>query len=162
MQPLLIFQLLILVAVANATPVVAKKIFGDALAWPLDNGLAFFDGRPLLGSSKTARGIVLSVLVTPLAAVLMGLGWQIGIVVAVAAMVGDVLSSFIKRRLAFPPSSMAIGLDQIPESLFPFLAARMLVPVSFLDVVVGTAIFFVGSLAVSRILFKLNVRDEPY
>lgn len=162
MQPLLILQLLILVAVANATPVVAKKVLGGVLDRPLDNGAMFFDGRPLLGSSKTIRGIVVSVLATPLAAALVGLGWQIGLLVAVAAMIGDLLSSFIKRRFGFPPSSMAIGLDQIPESLLPFLAARLLLQVTFLDVAIGTAIFFVGSLAVSRILFKLHVRDEPY
>jgi CDP-diglyceride synthetase len=162
MQPLLILQLLILVAVANAMPVLAKKVLGGVLDRPLDNGAMLFDGRPLLGSSKTIRGILVSVLATPLAAVLMGLGWQIGVVVAVAAMTGDLLSSFIKRRFGLAPSSMAIGLDQIPESLLPFLAARLLLPVTFLDVAVGTAIFCVGSFAVSRILFKLNLRDEPY
>jgi hypothetical protein len=39
---------------------------------------------------------------------------------------GAPLSSFIKRRLALVPSSQAIGLDQIPESLFPLLACRQL------------------------------------
>jgi CDP-2,3-bis-(O-geranylgeranyl)-sn-glycerol synthase len=57
---------------------------------------------------------------------------------------------------------MAIGLDQIPEALFPLLAARLLLPVTIVDVAVGTAIFLAGSLVVSRILFTLGVRDEPY
>ena len=35
---------------------------------------------------------------------------------ATMAMVGDLLSSFVKRRLKFQPSSRATGLDQIPES----------------------------------------------
>ena len=61
-----------------------------------------------------------------------------------------------------PPSSMAIGLDQIPEALFPLLAVRLLLPVTIVEVLVGTAIFFAGSLVVSRILFTLGVRDEPY
>ena len=68
----------------------------------------------------------------------------------------------MKRRLGLPSSSMAIGLDQIPESLFPLLAARWLFPVTFLDIVIGTVIFCVGGLALSRLLFKLRVRDEPY
>src|SRR5258707_15129173 len=62
MQPLLDLQLLILLTLANGTPVIAKKVFGDRLAWPLDGGLGFIDGRPLLGRSKTLRGIVLAVL----------------------------------------------------------------------------------------------------
>ena len=162
MHPTLILQLLILVALANAAPVVAKKLLGKQFAWPLDGGAAFVDGQPLLGSSKTMRGIVVSLLATPLAAVLIGLGWEAGALVAVAAMAGDLISSFVKRRLGFPPSSMAVGLDQIPESLLPFIAASWLFPVSLLDLVAGTAIFFVGGLALSRILFKLRIRDEPY
>jgi hypothetical protein len=162
MHPTLILQLLILVALANAAPVVAKKLLGKQFAWPLDGGAAFVDGQPLLGSSKTMRGIVVSLLATPLAAVLIGLGWEAGALVAVAAMAGDLISSFVKRRLGFPPSSMAVGLDQIPESLLPFIAASWLFPVSLLDIVAGTAIFFVGGLALSRILFKLRIRDEPY
>ena len=162
MQPVLVLQLLVLVAVANATPVFAKKILGGAFAWPLDGGSVFTDGRPLLGASKTIRGVLLSVLVTSLAAVLVGLGEQVGLVVALSAMAGDVASSFVKRRLGLPPSSMALGLDQVPEGLFPLLAVRLLLPVTIVDIVVGTAVFFAGSLVISRILFKLNVRDEPY
>lgn len=162
MHPILILQLLILIAVANATPVLAKRALGKTFAWPLDGGAMFVDGKPLLGASKTIRGIVVSLLATPIVAMLMGLGWELGALVAVAAMAGDLLSSFIKRRLSLAPSSMAMGLDQIPESLLPLVAAKWLVPVTLLDIAAGTAIFFVGSLAVSRVLFKLNVRDEPY
>ena len=162
MHPTLILQLLILVAVANAAPVVAKKLLGKQFAWPLDGGATFLDGRPLLGSSKTIRGIVVSLLATPLAAMLIGLGWEAGALVALAAMAGDLISSFVKRRFGFPPSSMAVGLDQIPESLLPFIAASWRFPVSLLDIVAGTAIFFVGGLALSWILFKLRIRDEPY
>lgn len=162
MQPVLIFQLLILVAVANAIPVFAKKILGRALSWPLDGGAVFADGQPLLGASKTIRGVALSVLVTPLAAVLIGLSGQIGLVVALSAMAGDLASSFVKRRMGLPPSSMAIGLDQIPEALLPLLTVRLLLPVTIVEVLVGTAIFFAGSLMVSRIFFALGVRDEPY
>lgn len=162
MQPVLILQLLVLVAVANVIPVFAKRILGRALAWPLDGGAVFVDGQRLLGASKTIRGVFLSVLITPLAAIVIGLGWQAGLVVALSAMAGDVASSFLKRRMGLPPSSKAIGLDQIPEALFPLLAAQLLLPVTFVDIVVGTAIFFAASLIVSRMLFKLGVRDEPY
>ena len=162
MHLLLIVQLLVLIAVANAMPVFAKKILGDRFAWPLDGGAVCADGRPLLGSSKTLRGVVVSLLVTPIAALLMGMSWTIGVLVAVAAMAGDLLSSFIKRRLGLPPSSMAIGLDQIPESLVPLIAARWLLPVSLLDMAAGTAIFIAGQLALSRLLFKLRLRGEPY
>ncbi|HUU66794.1 MAG TPA: CDP-archaeol synthase [Methyloceanibacter sp.] len=159
---MLIFELLVLVAVANATPPVVKRVLGEAFAQPLDGGALFIDGRPLFGSSKTIRGIALSLVATPLAALVLGMGWKIGIVVAIAAMAGDLVSSFTKRRLGFPSSSRAIGLDHMPEALFPFIASRMLLPVTVIDMVVGTAIFFLGSLVVARALYKLHLRDEPY
>ena len=162
MQPMLIFELLVLVAVANAAPPFAKRVLGETLAQPLDGGAKFLDGRPLLGPSKTIRGIMFALVATPIAALVLGMGWKIGVVVAIAAMVGDLFSSFIKRRLGLPSSSRAIGLDHIPEALFSFIASRMLLPVTIIDIVVGTAIFFLGSLVVARALFKLRIRDEPY
>ena len=38
-HPFLIAQLLALLALANGAPLIAKKVFGTALAFPLDNGV---------------------------------------------------------------------------------------------------------------------------
>ncbi len=162
MHPVLITELLVLVGVANALPVIAKKLMGTAGDWPLDGSITLRDGSPLFGRSKTLRGVLIALLGTPVVAVLLGLGWQLGFLVAASAMAGDLLSSFIKRRLGLAPSSQALGLDQIPESLFPLIAARCLVPLSWVDVAVGTVIFAIAELVVSRILFRLNLRDRPY
>ncbi len=162
MHPILIFQLLILLVVANGTAVIAKKVLADRFAWPVDGGVLFVDGQPLFGPSKTIRGIVLSLLATPLVACLMGFPWQLGLVVAALAMAGDLFSSFMKRRMALPSSSMALGLDHIPESLLPLLGSRLLLPLSPLDVLAGVAIFCLGALLLSRILFRFNLRDRPY
>ena len=162
MHETLILQLLILLAVANGTPVIAKLLLGDKFAASLDGGAPFGDGRPWFGPSKTIRGFVLAVLATTGAAVLLGLGWKMGVLVGTMAMAGDLLSSFVKRRLGLAPSSQAIGLDQIPESLFPLLAARLLLPLTALDVTVATMLFFAGGLLLSRLLYKWHVRDRPY
>ncbi|HET6376184.1 MAG TPA: CDP-archaeol synthase [Methylocella sp.] len=153
-------QIFFLVVVANGTPVIAKKILGTAR--PLDGGIILADGQPLFGASKTARGILLSVIAASLAAPFIGLSWTTGLLVGITAMAGDLLSSFIKRRMKLPPGSMALGLDQIPESLFPAAACRWVLPVSLLDILVLTAVFFVGELAASRALYMLNIRDRPY
>jgi CDP-2,3-bis-(O-geranylgeranyl)-sn-glycerol synthase len=64
--------------------------------------------------------------------------------------------------MGLAPSSQAIGLDQNPESLFPLLASRWLLPVSFIDVAVGVAIFLVAAPLLSRVFFRLGLRDQPY
>lgn len=157
-----ILQLMVLLTLANGAPVVAKKIFGSHLAMPLDLGLTFFDGRPVFGSSKTFRGIAVAGLAATAGAPLMGLDLTIGAMVAGAAMAGDLFSSFVKRRLNLPPSSQALGLDQVPESLFPMLACRDALSLTATDIVLGVGIFFAGELALSRILFRAHLRDEPY
>ena len=162
MHLLLILQVLVLVTLANGTPVIAKDILGDHFAIPIDGGAKFVDGRPILGSSKTVRGIFLSILVTSAFGPVVGLDWKIGALVASVAMVGDLFSSFLKRRINLPASGKATGLDQLPESLFPLFACRSALPLTALDIVAGTAIFFVGELLLSRLFYHFHLRDRPY
>jgi CDP-2,3-bis-(O-geranylgeranyl)-sn-glycerol synthase len=156
-------QLLVLLMVANGTPIVMKRMFADKGAWPVDAGwLLPLEGHPLLGKSKTWRGIVSSLLATGLGALVTGLSFEVGVFIGLWAMVGDLFSSFIKRRLAFSPSAMALGLDQIPESLFPLWAMRSewaLTLGSGLGLVMA---FFVLELWLSRWLHKLHIREQPY
>ena len=162
MQVFVILQLLILLMLANGTPVIAKKLLGDRYSYPLDGNLTFADGRPLFGHSKTIRGVVLAVLVTTAGAPLIGLGWKTGLLVGSVAMAGDLVSSFSKRRLNLPSSSRASGLDQVPESLFPLLACRYLLSLAVADIAVCVVMFFVGEVVLSRLLYALHLRDRPY
>ena len=116
----------------------------------------------MFGHSKTIRGILASILITTAGAPLIGLDLTIGAIVASAAMAGDLFSSFVKRRLNFPPSSQALGLDQVPESLFPMLACRDALSLTIADISLGVAIFFVGELILSLLLYQLHLRDRPY
>ncbi len=129
---------------------------------PLDGNLRFFDGRPLFGRSKTVRGVVLSILVTTAGAPLLGLEWGVGLLVGACAMAGDLFSSFCKRRLGLAPSSPALGLDQIPESLLPLLACRNLLSLTAIDLAAVVVIFFVGEVLLSRLLYALDLRERPY
>jgi len=155
-------KLLLLLATANGIPVLAKTIFGHRLAHPLDGGTLLWDGQPLLGPAKTFRGVVLSIVLTGALASAVRLAWQIGVLIAVAAMAGDACSSFWKRRLKLPSSSRAIGIDQMPESLLPLLACAIVLPLSVSDVVAIGCCFFVGELLLSRVLYRFHLRDQPY
>jgi len=159
---MLILKLLVLVTVANGAPVIIKKLLGHDLDLALDGGLNFFDGRRLFGPSKTVRGVVSAVLATTLCAMLMELEWFIGAVIGSVSMAGDLFSSFIKRRLNMPPSSMALGLDQVPESLLPLLVVQPMLTLTVMDIAAVVVIFSVGQLVLSRIFYKLHIRDRPY
>jgi CDP-diglyceride synthetase len=162
MSALLVGKLLVLLALANGAPLVAGKVLGRRWAFPLDGGAAFFDGRPLFGRSKTVRGLVLAILAATAGSLLLGLGWKIGALLGALAMAGDLFSSFIKRRLGLTPSSPALGLDQIPESLFPLIGCRLLLSLTATEIVVVIGLFFVGEVLVSRLLYAFDLRDRPY
>jgi hypothetical protein len=159
---ILVVRLLVLLTVANGAPVIATKIFAGSFARPLDNSLILADGQPLFGPSKTWRGVVLAIAATVAFAPWIGFDWTTGLLVGVAAMIGDLVSSFVKRRMGLSSKAMALGLDQVPESLFPALLCRWVLPIDLAEIICVTVLFFVGELALSRILYALAIRDRPY
>ncbi len=159
---LLVLKLLCLLVVANGAPVLAKKVLGSRWSFPLDGDRCFVDGRPLLGPSKTLRGLAVALLFAGLVAPLLGWSFTTGALFGALSMGGDLFSSFIKRRLGMASSSMALGLDQVPESLLPLLGLYVVLGVDALEVAAVVVLFFVGELALSRLLYHLGLRDRPY
>lgn len=155
-------DLLLLIIVANAAPVVVRQLLNDRYAWPVDGGNRLADQQPLLGSSKTWRGIIASLVVTSLCAALLGHPVYVGFVVSLFAIGGDLFSSFVKRRLRKEPSSMALGLDQVPESLFPAMIMAPGLGLSVIDVALLVITFFVAELMLSYLLYHLGLRKKPY
>ena len=161
-QAVLLAQLLALLAVANGTPVIAAKLLGKDNALPLDGNAILSDGKPLFGSSKTIRGVALSVALTTIVAPLIGLAWEVGFVVAAGAMIGDLISSFVKRRLGMSSEQQIHGTGPDPRG---FDSSTRLHGASSADAAFCRdwhACFFVGALVLSRVFFKLNIRDRPY
>ncbi|MDS4026399.1 MAG: CDP-archaeol synthase [Candidatus Contendobacter sp.] len=155
-------QLLLLILVANGTPVLAATACGAWGAWPLDGGRKLADGRRLLGDAKTWRGMALAPLATGLGAVLLDWPAMVGVTIGVAAMLGDLLSSFVKRRLGVPTSGMALGLDQIPEALLPLLAVADRFALSGLTIAAIVTGFTLLELGLSPVFYWLGIRNRPY
>ncbi|MFO1417786.1 MAG: CDP-archaeol synthase [Methylotetracoccus sp.] len=159
---MLLAQLLIVVIAANAAPIIATRILGNRFSAPIDLGARMFDGRPVLGPSKTLRGLFAGILAAMASAAALGLPWTIGFWLGLGAMAGDLCSSFVKRRVGIPASGMALGLDQIPEALFPLLIVQTRLGLTASDVGDLIVLFLVFELMVSRILFRLRIRKQPY
>ncbi|MFN2309194.1 MAG: CDP-archaeol synthase [Gammaproteobacteria bacterium] len=155
-------KLLLLLLAANGAPVLARYLFGQRGAWPIDRDYRLGDGQPLFGASKTWRGLLAAGLVTPPLAVLLALPATTGLALAAAAMAGDLLSSFVKRRLRIPTSGMAFGLDQLPEALLPLLVVGPGLGLGPADAVLLSLVFLVLELVLSRLLYHLHIRRRPY
>ncbi|MDH3772326.1 MAG: CDP-archaeol synthase [Nitrospirota bacterium] len=155
-------QLLFLIIVANGAPIIGRWIMNGFWEMPIDGGAVFIDGRPILGTSKTYRGLACSLAGTLLAGALVGLSWKISLIVSALAMVGDCLSSFVKRRFGYPSGGKALWLDQIPESLLPMLGLWNVLNMSALGVGLTVVVFVVVELALSPIGHKLHIRKHSY
>ncbi|MBV8101474.1 MAG: CDP-archaeol synthase [Verrucomicrobia bacterium] len=155
-------RLLFLLGLANGAPLLAKKLLGARFSIPVDSGTTAPDHQAFFGSSKTVRGILLSVFFTALGGCFLGLPFGKAALIGTGAMAGDLFSSFCKRRLRLPASSKAIGLDQVPESLFPILLCRKWFSLKVLDVLAIVVSFFLSELVVSKVLYRFDLRDQPY
>jgi CDP-2,3-bis-(O-geranylgeranyl)-sn-glycerol synthase len=155
-------RLLLLLGVANTAPIVLKWLLGARASAPLDGGLRFFDGRPLLGPAKTVRGAVAAVAATALVAPLLGLPLGLGALIGAMSMAGDALSSFVKRRLGVPSSARAMGIDQIPEALLPLLAVQHALQLPLLQIAGITIAFFLLEIPLARLAYRAGLRDQPY
>jgi CDP-2,3-bis-(O-geranylgeranyl)-sn-glycerol synthase len=155
-------RVLALLGIANLAPILATRLCRARWAMPLDRGRLLRDGRPLFGEGKTLRGLAASLLCTAAAAPLLGLGVPLGAAIAAAAMAGDLLASFAKRRLGLAPHARSFGLDQLPEVLLPILVLHPWLgldwPASCAVVVAFVMLDIVGSL----VLFRLRIRQKPY
>ncbi|MFQ6064394.1 MAG: CDP-2,3-bis-(O-geranylgeranyl)-sn-glycerol synthase [Candidatus Bathyarchaeia archaeon] len=110
---------------ANGTPV----IFGGGRT--IDGGARFFDGKPILGSHKTIRGFLAGLFI----GTLVGFGeyflfesshgfpflsvipfapsFWLGSILSLGALLGDLMNSFVKRRLNIPPGASLPVVDQL-------------------------------------------------
>lgn len=155
-------RLLLLLGVANSAPIAARRLLADRWAAPLDGGLNFVDGRPLLGPGKTIRGVAAAVVATALASWALGMSPQVGALLGAVSMAGDALASFVKRRLGVAPSGRATGLDQVPESLLPLLAVQGMLGLSVVQILAVTIAFFILEIPLARWAFRLGLRERPY
>ena len=155
-------QLLLLIIIANGAPVLIRVLFVDSFNLAVDFGQKLPDNRPIFGPSKTWRGIFAALAATSATAWLLGYPAETGLLVATYAVLGDLFSSFIKRRLSMQSSSMAPLLDQVPESLLPAFMLKETFNLDISAVILLVLTFVIIELLLSHILYKWGIRKKPY
>lgn len=157
-----LFQTLCLLIVANGAPVVAERLCNRRFALAIDFGFRLGDGQPVFGKAKTWRGLSISAASTALASGLIGIDGLIGLSFAAWAMMGDLASSFVKRRRGLAESSRARILDTVPEALLPAVMHRQALTLSNVDVVLIVTAFLLIDQYLSPLLYKWHLRKRPY
>lgn len=111
----------------------------NLLPWltkPIDGGIVW-KGKPLFGTSKTWRGFIMMTGLNGVFSAVMG-EWWIGVVTAVGYCLGELPTSFIKRRWNIGPSQQGKGmtgaifyvLEQCDSILGAVAAANLAIPLT--------------------------------
>jgi len=141
--------------VANSSPVV---LGGGP---PVDGGALWTDGKPILGANKTIRGTITGVLAGTIIGLIQGnlIG---GFAQSAGAMLGDLLSSFYKRRRDYAPGSSMPIIDQLD---FISLAVALSYPFQQTDLL-SVAVIMVVTVpihyAVNYIAWLVKLKKNPW
>jgi CDP-2,3-bis-(O-geranylgeranyl)-sn-glycerol synthase len=148
---------------ANAAPVV---LGGGP---PLDGGKKFLDGRRILGEGKTARGFVGGLIVGTAMGLLQGIARAplreyllLGFLLALGAMLGDLASSFVKRRLGIERGEAAPGLDQLGFVVAALILASPVKIPPWQEIAALLIITPPIHLATNFIGYELGLKGRPY
>jgi len=153
---------------ANAIPV----ILGGGR--PIDNGRTFLDGKPIFGANKTFRGFFAGLLVGTLVGVLQSVLSQsfstplfqypllLGCAISLGALLGDLLESFVKRRLNLPPGAPFPVADQLDFVVGALLFSLFLYPPSLTTALLIIVVTPPIHLLTNFIAYLLGVKKTPW
>lgn len=128
---------------------------------PLDAGLKLGSKR-LLGDGKTLEGFLIGLNVGLLSAVIMGLDFRVSFVFVLACLAGDLIGSFIKRRLGLGRGAEVPLMDQLGFLAAGFLALSIYIRVDLLTVLVIMAFtYFIHRLS-NLLAYKLGLKKVPW
>jgi len=165
----------------NLTPPLIKRAgLFNFLDKPVDFGKKFL-GQPIFGKNKSWRGVIFGILVGFLVALIQGCLYQFliikkisildyhqinlflfGFLISFGAVFGDLLFSFIKRRLKLEPGARFLPFDQ---TNYVIGAAIFLTPFFKINILVWITIFvltFFLHIIVNRIGYLLKLHQAKW
>ncbi|WP_319574992.1 CDP-archaeol synthase [uncultured Desulfobacter sp.] len=154
-------KFLILLWGINLTPVLLAYLMEEKWDTPVDGCMQFRDGRPLLGNHKTVRGVVGGILAGGAGALILNLPLWVGVLIGMLSMAGDLLNSFIKRRLGKTEGQEFPVMDQLLEGALPLVVLVLLAQVSLAGGIFLLLIFIATAHAGANFLNQV-LRAEPF
>lgn len=151
-------KILLLLLSINAIPLLLARFFPKIAAGPLDNNHKFLDGYPVLGRHKTIGGFLCGILAGGILGHLMGFSLILATAAGFLSMLGDIFTSFIKRRLHFAEGTELPVLDQAFEGGFPLLLFHWVWSLSWQTSSTVFVIFLIIGWAGAKIFGKADSR----
>ncbi len=154
---------------ANSSPTVLGK--GSRYNFPLDRGRIFFDGRRIIGDSKTVRGLIggicaglfigfIQFLIRDPEPVLGFLDtMNRTFLLALGTHLGDLFGSFIKRRLNINPGGSFPIIDQLGFLVFALGLTAIFYEVPLKYVFILLPLTLGAHLGANILAYKAGIKD---
>jgi len=146
--------------VANASPV---PLGGGT---PIDFGRKFIDGRRIFGDGKTIRGSVLGVLCGIIASFAVSfydpLFLTTGLILSFLTIFGDILGSFIKRRLGAKRGEKFEIVDRLFFFIVSVPPAMIFYPLSLSEFLFLLLLTFVLHAFANFAAYELKIKKVPW
>jgi len=161
---------------ANMAPVIVKKI--DFLKIPIDFNKTM-NNKPIFGKKKTFRGLVFGVLFAIVIAYLQFLLYKknifvgisivdysnwllIGFLMGFGAIFGDLIESFVKRRLEYEPGKPFVPFDQTDFVIGALIFVYPIANLGLNKILIILLLSFVLHIAVNHFAFYTKIREEKW
>lgn len=160
---------------ANSAPLIARNIFKKT--HPVDFGRSFLDRKRLFGDSKSWEGFVAGILVGTMTGAVLApfYGYRcaelafIGLLEGLSAMIGDLMNSFLKRRLGLKPGAPLPVFDQLSFILTTIAIIQSLDIVKTLGIELGVTEALAVVIAAlilhpisNYVAYLLKLKEVPY
>jgi len=119
-------------------------------------------GSGLLGPGKTIEGLLIGLNAGLFTSLLFNLDFRVSFYFITAALLGDLLGSFFKRRLGIPRGGELPLIDQVGFLLTSYLVLSFFINVSFwLALTLLVITFFIHRLS-NKLACALNLKNVPW
>ncbi len=157
---------------ANMAPVLVQK-YWKPLAIPMDNNVQFM-GAPLLGAHKTWRGFLSAIIAGELIFLLQmfiaipslidyaTVPLYLGFLMGFGAISGDILKSFLKRRLNIAPGKAFPIFDQLDFVIGSLIASSIVVDLPLIAILIIVIVSPILTIVVNRIAYSFRIRNEAW
>ncbi|MFO8085111.1 MAG: CDP-archaeol synthase [Desulfobacterales bacterium] len=154
-------KLLFLLWLINFIPPLLSYLLDNRYSLPIDLNKTFTDKKPFFGPHKTWRGLIGALFCGSLLSLFLGFPVWLGFLAAILSMLGDLLSSFAKRRLDKPSGHNFPVLDQFFEGALPFLVLSPYFGVGLFRTGILIIIFCIGAY-LGSVFYKDILLKEPF
>ncbi|MDP6600325.1 MAG: CDP-2,3-bis-(O-geranylgeranyl)-sn-glycerol synthase [Candidatus Woesearchaeota archaeon] len=162
---------------ANMAPVIVKNIFNN-LEFPLDFNKKI-KNKPIFGKNKTFRGLIFGILFAVIIAYLQFLFYNnnlfvnisivnysdwllIGLLMGFGTIFGDLVESFVKRRMNYESGKSFIPWDQMDFVIGALIFVYPIVKLSLDKIIIILLLSFILHIIANHIAFYTGVRRERW